>query len=49
MSELHILVVDDDRDFAESLTEVLQERGHAVELAVTGPVLLSLFDEFIGA
>jgi DNA-binding response OmpR family regulator len=36
MSGLRILVVDDDRDFAESLAELLHERGHEVELAFTG-------------
>jgi DNA-binding response OmpR family regulator len=36
MSGLSILVVDDDHDFAESLAELLHERGHEVELAFTG-------------
>jgi len=36
VSALRILVVDDDRDFAESLAELLHERGHRVKLAFTG-------------
>jgi len=31
-----ILIVDDDRDLAESLADVLEARGHAVELASSG-------------
>lgn len=33
---LNILVVDDDRDFAESLTEILELHGHRITLAYTG-------------
>ena len=36
MSALDILIVDDDQDFAESLAELLNERGHIVEVAFTG-------------
>ncbi len=31
-----IFIVDDDRDFAESITEVLEEHGCSVELAFSG-------------
>lgn len=33
---LHILVVDDDQDNADSLAEVFQLEGHTVEVAYTG-------------
>ena len=36
MSGLRVFVVDDDRDFAESLAEVIEARGHHVELAYSG-------------
>lgn len=36
MKRLRIFVVDDDRDFAESLADVLESRGHAVDLAFSG-------------
>ncbi|NTU47791.1 MAG: response regulator, partial [Syntrophobacteraceae bacterium] len=36
MNPLRIIVVDDDRDFAESLADVLELEGHSVELAFTG-------------
>jgi DNA-binding NtrC family response regulator len=36
MKELDILVVDDDRDFAESMAEALELQGHAVQLASNG-------------
>ena len=36
MNELDILVVEDDLDFAEGLADVLELRGHRVELAHTG-------------
>jgi two-component system, NtrC family, response regulator HydG len=36
MSKLHVLVVDDDRDFAESLADVLRSDGHWVDTAYSG-------------
>ncbi|MCK5273613.1 MAG: response regulator [Alphaproteobacteria bacterium] len=36
MSELKLLVVDDDRDFAEGLAELLELFGHWVDVAFTG-------------
>jgi CheY-like chemotaxis protein len=36
MSGLRIFVVDDDRDFAEGLADVLKLRGHEVDLAFSG-------------
>lgn len=36
MSKLRILIVDDDRDFAESMADVLELHGHEVERALTG-------------
>ena len=36
MKKLSIFIVDDDRDFAESLADVLELKGHKIELAFTG-------------
>ena len=36
MRELNILVVDDDRDLAESMVDYLTLDGHHVDMAVTG-------------
>ncbi len=36
MTQLHILVVDDDRDFAESMAMVIEGRGHKVDVAFNG-------------
>ena len=35
-SKLRILVVDDDRDFADSLAELLREQSHEVDTAYSG-------------
>ncbi len=43
MKTLNILVVDDDRDFAETMAEVLEGRGHSVELAFSGREAVSKF------
>jgi CheY-like chemotaxis protein len=43
MSKLRILVVDDDRDFADSLSEVLRLDGHQVDTAYTGEDALAQF------
>jgi CheY-like chemotaxis protein len=36
MGNLRILVVDDDRDFADSLAEALRLEGHQVDVALSG-------------
>jgi two-component system response regulator HydG len=36
MSKIRVFIVDDDRDLAESLADVLEARGYEVELAHTG-------------
>jgi two-component system response regulator MprA len=36
MSGLHILVVDDNRDFADGLAELLAGEGHRAEVAYSG-------------
>jgi two-component system response regulator HydG len=36
MSHLRVFIVDDDRDFAESLALLIEGRGHQVELAFSG-------------
>ncbi len=43
MKKLKILVVDDDQDFAESLTLVLEGRGYVVEVAHTGEEAIRKF------
>jgi two-component system, NtrC family, response regulator HydG len=40
-----ILIVDDDADHAESLADILEMRGHQVELAYTGEDAISRFSE----
>lgn len=39
----HVLVIDDDRDHAESITDILSMRGHAVETAFSGEEGLEIF------
>jgi DNA-binding response OmpR family regulator len=39
-----VLVIDDDRDLAESVAELLENRGHDVSLAFTGGDGLALID-----
>jgi two-component system, NtrC family, response regulator HydG len=41
----HVLIVDDDRDHAESLAEILEMRGHLVELAHTGEDAIARFHQ----
>ena len=36
MNPMKIFIVDDNRDFAESLTDLLKLDGHQVELAFDG-------------
>ena len=44
MAAKRILVVDDDRDFAESLGDLLEAEGHEVSLAFNGPDAVSRFE-----
>ncbi len=46
MTALRIFIVDDDVDFAESLAEVFQSRGHHVELAHSGEAAVEQFRNF---
>ncbi len=41
-----ILVIDDDRDLAEGLAEVLRDLGHSVEIAFTGDEALEIAKRF---
>ena len=36
MSKAHVLIVDDDEDFAQSLAEVIEDYGHPVKIAHSG-------------
>jgi two-component system nitrogen regulation response regulator GlnG len=40
-----ILIVDDDRDFADSLTEVLELHGHSVTVLPGGEPVVTNYDE----
>src|SRR5262249_11812810 len=39
----HVLIVDDDKDHAESIADLLQLRGYEVEVAYSGEEALELF------
>jgi len=39
----HVLIVDDDRDHAESLADVIEMRGHTVQLAYSGEEAIDCF------
>tara|TARA_R110001592_G_scaffold319756_1_gene597555 strand:- start:899 stop:1633 length:735 start_codon:yes stop_codon:yes gene_type:complete len=43
MKSLRVLVVDDDRDFAEALTDVLESEGHDVDSCYTGEDAIERF------
>jgi DNA-binding response OmpR family regulator len=43
MKQAHVLIVDDDEDFAESLAIAISSRGHKVELAVSGEEAIEKF------
>lgn len=43
MSPSRVLIIDDDRDLAESLAELIEARGHAVSIAFSGDAGLSRF------
>lgn len=45
MKKLNVLVVDDDRDFAESLADALELVGHEVTLAFSGEDAVNIFEE----
>ena len=45
MSPAKIFIVDDDVDFADSLAEALESRGHIVELAHSGEEAIQRFHE----
>jgi CheY-like chemotaxis protein len=45
MAGLRIFVVDDDRDFGESLADVLRLSGHTVELAFSGEEAIERFQQ----
>jgi DNA-binding response OmpR family regulator len=45
MSGARVFVVDDDRDFAEGLADVLELRGHQVDLAFSGEEAIRKFRE----
>ncbi len=40
-----ILVIDDDRDHADSIVDILMMRGHAVEAAFSGESGVEIFRE----
>ena len=43
MSKARVLVVDDDLDFAESLAEVLEDKGHQVVIVHSGEEAVEVF------
>ena len=45
MKKLHILIVEDDQDFAESMADILGSQGHLVQLAVSGEEAISIFQK----
>ena len=45
MKPQRIFVVDDDQDFAQSLADVLDNRGHQVEMAFSGEQAVQKFRE----
>ena len=44
MSTLPIIVVDDDRDTCESLSDIIEDLGYKVEKAHDGPAALRAFE-----
>lgn len=42
---LNLLIVDDDRDFAESLADVFELHGHLVSVACTGEQAIELYQQ----
>lgn len=45
MKRMRVLVVDDDRDFAEGLADVLAIKGHQVDTALNGDEAVARFGE----
>lgn len=45
MKKINIFIVDDDQDFAESMADVFEMRGHNVELAFSGEEAIKKFTE----
>ena len=45
LDQLHILIVDDDRDFLESLSEVVESGGYKTAVAQNGAQALQIFRE----
>lgn len=45
MHHLRVFIVDDDRDFAESLALLIESRGYQVELAFSGEEAIAKFRE----
>jgi len=44
---LHVLIVDDDRDHAESVADILEMRGYAIEIAGSGEAGVAKFGEAV--
>jgi CheY-like chemotaxis protein len=42
---LHVLIVDDDRDHAESVADILEMRGYAIDIAGSGEAGVAKFGE----
>jgi len=45
MDQLHILIVDDDRDFLESISEMVESGGYKTAVAQNGAQALQIFNE----
>ena len=45
MNSLRVLIVDDDRDHAESVADILELRGHAIAIADSGEAGVAKFRE----
>src|SRR5581483_5985689 len=41
----HVLIVDDDRDHAESVADILEMRGYAIDIAGSGEAGVAKFGE----
>src|SRR6478735_4376149 len=44
---LNVLIVDDDRDHAESVADILEMRGYAIEIAGSGEAGVAKFGEAV--
>ena len=42
---LHVLIVDDDRDHAESVADILEMRGYATDIAASGEAGVAKFGQ----